>query len=126
MLSEILTHSPPDDFTIYNGDDIMILCGLVQGAAGVVSGAAHFVSPLIRKMIDFFMAGENKKACEIHHKLDPLFKNFCQNNRINGIPIMRYAVCETVMDIGDARGPLDSPTNEEKKVILDIIKSLGI
>ena len=115
----------PDDFTIYNGDDIMILCGLAQGAAGVVSGASHFAGIKIRRMIELFLGGNIQGAKEIHNTLDPLLKDFCQNNRINGIPIMRYAICEAVMDVGKARSPLDMPTEKEKRIMLKHLNEQG-
>ncbi|MCK5457155.1 MAG: dihydrodipicolinate synthase family protein, partial [Melioribacteraceae bacterium] len=48
------------DFTVYNGDDPMILCGLVQGAAGVVSGSSHLIGNKIREMINYFKHGKNE------------------------------------------------------------------
>lgn len=107
----------PEDFTIYNGDDIMVLCGLVQGASGVVSGGAHLIGDKMRKMISLFMEGKNAEAREIHMALDPLFKGLCPNGRVNPIPVLRAAMEIAGLPVGPARMPLDEATKEEKELI---------
>jgi 4-hydroxy-tetrahydrodipicolinate synthase len=116
----------PDDFTIYNGDDIMVLCGLAQGASGVVSGASHIIGRQMREMIDLFLAGKNKEALEIHMGLDPLFKDFCQNGRTNGIPIWKAAMNLCGLNVGPPRLPLAPATAEETEIIRGHLARLGI
>ncbi len=116
----------PKDFTIYNGDDIMILCGLVQGASGVVSGASHLIGDKIRKMINLFLDGKVAEAREIHMAIDPLFKAFCPNGRVNPMPVLRAAVELTGLPIGSGRLPLDEATPEEKENIKKHLVRLGV
>lgn len=120
------THVTPKDFTIYNGDDIMILCGLSQGAAGVVSGASHLIGGKIRKMIDLFLAGKVSEAREIHMEIDPFFKAFCPNGRVHPMPVLRAAVEIMGIPIGPARMPLDEATAEEKEAIKKHLVRLGV
>ena len=103
----------PEDFTIYNGDDIMILCGLVQGAAGTVSGGAHLLGNKIRKMIELFLSGKTAQALEIHMALDPFFKALCPNRRVNPIPILKAALEIAGHPVGPPRLPLDPATAQE-------------
>lgn len=114
-----------DDFTIYNGDDIMVLCGMIQGAAGIVSGGSHIIGKEMREMLDAFRAGDIAKATHLHHMLDPFFKGFCPNGRINGIPAMRACIEMLGLPVGPARMPLDECTNEEKAVLRDWLKHFG-
>ncbi len=114
------------DFTIYNGDDIMVLCGLVQGAAGVVSGGAHLIGPRMREMINAFLAGNLKRAGEIHHEIDPLFKAFTPNGRVNPMPVLRAAMEMAGWPVGNARMPLDAATEEEKAAIRKQLERLGV
>ena len=116
----------PEDFTIYNGDDIMVLCGLAQGAAGVVSGGSIMIGDKMRRMIDLFLAGEIAAAREIHLALDPFFKAFCQNGRINPIPIWKAAIGLCGLNVGPARQPFDTATPEEIAVIRGHLQRLGV
>lgn len=114
------------DFTIYNGDDTMVLCGLAQGAAGVVSGGSHLIGDKMRKMINLFMEGKNAEAREIHMALDPLFKGLCPNGRVNPMPVLRAALEIAGLPVGPGRLPLDEATPEEKESIKKHLTRLGV
>ena len=114
------------EFVIYNGDDIMILCGLAQGAAGVVSGGAHVIGHIIRKMINAFVDGRIEEAKKIHYEIYPFFKGVCQNGRINPQPILKEAVALCGYDLGYARQPLDHETPEEIEYIRQQLLRLGV
>lgn len=114
------------DFTVYNGDDIMILCGMVQGAAGVVSGASHILSGPIREMIGAFIEHDLVRAHEIHRKLDPFLKSLAPGGRVNPIPGLRAAIEEAGMPVGPARPPLDEITGEERAAVRDGLRALGV
>lgn len=116
----------PEGFTIYNGDDIMVLCGMVQGAAGVVSGASHIVGHKIRTMIESFLAGDLLAARKIHMELDPFFKAFCSNGRINGIPLWKAALNLCGLKVGPPRLPLVRATDEEIKIMRSHLIRMGI
>lgn len=116
----------PPGFTIYNGDDIMILCGLAQGAAGVVSGSSHIVGAHIRKMINHFVAGEVDAAQKIHHELDPLFKAFGSNGRLNPIPLWKAAMDLCGLQVGPPRLPLDPATPAEIEIMRHHLIRLGV
>jgi 4-hydroxy-tetrahydrodipicolinate synthase len=107
----------PEDFTIYNGDDIMTLCGLVQGAAGTVSGGSHLVGDKIRSMMELFLAGKPDKALKIHLALDPFFKALCPTARVNPIPVLKAALEIAGHPVGPPRLPLDSATADEREQI---------
>ena len=104
----------PENFTVYNGDDIMVLCGLVQGAAGVVSGGSHVIGNKMRKMIEAFLAGKLKKAEEIHKALDPLFRSLGPDGGVNPIPGVKAAIEMMGIPVGPPRLPLVESTNAEK------------
>jgi 4-hydroxy-tetrahydrodipicolinate synthase len=116
----------PEDFAIYNGDDIMILCGLVQGAAGTVSGGCHLVGDKIRNMMELFLSGKTGQALQIHLALDPFFKALCPNGRVNPIPVLKAALEIAGHPVGPARLPLDPATAEERKQIREHLVRLGV
>jgi 4-hydroxy-tetrahydrodipicolinate synthase len=116
----------PDDFSVYDGDDIMALCGLAQGAAGVVSGGSHLTGDKMRNMISLFLSGQNDKAREIHFELDPFFKSLAPNNRINPIPVLKAALEIAGHPVGPPRLPLYEATVEERKMIEKELKRLNV
>jgi 4-hydroxy-tetrahydrodipicolinate synthase len=119
-------HVTPEGFTIYNGDDIMVLCGLAQGAAGVVSGGSIIIGKLMRKMIDAFLSGDVTGACRIHLDMDPLFKAFGSNGRLNPIPLWKAAINLCGLQVGPPRLPLAPATTEEIGIMRGHLERLGI
>ena len=122
----LATKDVDPDFAIYNGDDVMLLPTIVQGAMGLVSGGAQIFGHEIRAIFDAFEAGENEKAKETFEPLYRFCKSTGQNGRILPNSIMRPAI-EAVSGIklGNARLPLAPPTDEEMKVTLGILKDIG-
>jgi 4-hydroxy-tetrahydrodipicolinate synthase len=122
----LATKDVDPDFAIYNGDDVMLLPTIVQGAMGLVSGGAQIFGHEIRAIFDAFEAGENEKAKETFEPLYRFCKSTGQNGRILPNSIMRPAI-EAVSGIrlGNARLPLAPPTEEEMNVTLGILKDIG-
>ena len=61
----LATEKVDPDFAIYNGDDVMLLPTIVQGAMGLVSGGAHIFGHEIRQIFKEFAEGNNEKAREL-------------------------------------------------------------
>ncbi|MCI2056929.1 MAG: 4-hydroxy-tetrahydrodipicolinate synthase [Oscillibacter sp.] len=120
------TKDADPDFAIYNGDDVMLLPTIVQGAMGLVSGGAHIFGHEIREIFKAFAAGHNEKAKELFVPIYRLCKSTGQNGRILPNSILRPAI-EAVSGIklGPARLPLAPATQEELKVTLGILKEIG-
>ncbi|MEI3175066.1 MAG: dihydrodipicolinate synthase family protein [Lachnospiraceae bacterium] len=53
----LATKDVDPDFSIYNGDDVMLLPTIVQGAMGIVSGGAHIYGHEIRAIFAAFEKG---------------------------------------------------------------------
>lgn len=114
------------DFAIYNGDDVMLLPTIVQGAMGLVSGGAHIFGHEIRAIFQAFAHGDNEKAKELFVPIYRFCKSTGQNGRILPNSILRPAVeAVTGVKIGPARSPLAPATAEEMKVTLGILKEIG-
>ena len=116
----------PEDFTVYNGDDIMVLCGLVQGAAGVISGVSHLMGDKVRDMINFFLNGENENALKIHNELDPFLRALVPNGRINPNPVLKAALDIAGHRVGPPRLPLNAATPEERENIKKHLVQMGV
>lgn len=116
----------PDDFAVYDGDDIMILATLVQGAVGVVSGGSMLVGDRIRLMIHKFLGGDVAGARELHQQLHPLWRALCPNGRVNPMPLVRAALELTGWPVGAARLPLDTATEDERQAMWKVLKKLNL
>ena len=114
------------DFVIFNGDDIMLLPTIVQGAMGLVSGGAHIFGHEIREIFTAFERGDNERAKELFIPLYRVCKSTGQNGRILPNSILRPAI-ELVSGIklGPARSPLAPATEEEMAVTVSILKEIG-
>ena len=114
------------NFAVYNGDDVMLLPTIVQGAQGLVSGGAHIFGHDIRAIFDAFARGDNEKAKELFVPMYRFCKSTGQNGRILPNSILRPAISAvTGIDLGDARLPLAPPTKEELEVSLGILREIG-
>lgn len=122
----LATKDVDPDFLIYNGDDIMLLPTIVQGAIGIVSGGAHIFGHDIRAIFESFEKGDNKKARELFIPLYRFCKACGQNGRILPNSILRPAIeMVTGVKIGPARRPLAPITAEETEVIKSILVEIG-
>ena len=114
------------DFAVYNGDDVMLLPTIVQGAMGIVSGGAHIFGHEIRAIFEAFAKGANEKARECFLPLYRFCKACGQNGRILPNSIMRPAIeLVTGVRVGPARGPLAPITDAELAVLKDALHKAG-
>lgn len=122
----LATQHVDPNFVIYNGDDVMLLPTIVQGAMGIVSGGAHIFGHEIRAIFDAFEKGDNQKAKELFIPLYRFCKTTGQNGRILPNSILRPAIeAVTGVKLGNARLPLAPPTEEEMAVTLGVLKEIG-
>lgn len=57
----LATEKIDPEFAIYNGDDVMLLPTIVQGAMGLVSGGAHIFGHEIRKILNALLKEKMKR-----------------------------------------------------------------
>jgi 4-hydroxy-tetrahydrodipicolinate synthase len=123
-------NATPESFIIYNGDDTMILEAYAQGGpdriGGVISGASHVIGPMVRDMIDTFLAGKIQDAAAMQRKIYPLLKVMGQNGRTNPVCLWKEAIKMTGIDAGIPRLPLSKGTPEEIANVKKVMKSLHL
>jgi 4-hydroxy-tetrahydrodipicolinate synthase len=115
----------PKNFNVYVDDDTMVLAVLAQGGVGVVSGGAHIIGRMMRRMIDCFVAGRNREASEIHLRMFPFFEALYVSSRINPIPMLRAALELVEFNVGNPRLPLTPAARFEKKAMENVLKELA-
>lgn len=122
----LATQKIDPDFVIFNGDDVMLLPTIVQGAMGIVSGGAHIFGHEIRAIFKAFENGDNEKAKELFIPIYRFCKSTGQNGRILPNSILRPAIeLITGIKLGPARSPLAPATKEEMEVTVAILKEIG-
>lgn len=120
------TEKVDPDFVVYNGDDVMLLPTIVQGAMGIVSGGAHIFGHEIRAIFEAFEKGDNQKAKELFVPIYRFCKSTGQNGRLLPNSILRPSIeLITGIKLGAARSPLAPATEEEMKVTEAILREIG-
>lgn len=118
-----LANGAPEDFHIYSGDDSLTLPMMSLGAHGVVSIASHLVGREISNMIGAYIAGDVKKAQEIHSRLFPVFKVLFITS--NPVPL-KESLRVLGKDSGILREPLCPPSEGECSEITSVLKEYGL
>ncbi len=104
----------PSSFSIYSGDDGLILPFMKEGVVGVVSVASHCAGLAMRQMIDLAVAGSWDQAAQIESQLEPLFKALFITS--NPAPV-KAALRHMGYRVGIPRLPLIDVTAAEWAVI---------
>jgi len=124
--SEILTKLPKDmDFSVYCGDDVMVLSVIAQGGSGSVSGGAHITGDILKSMIGKFFNGQINEAIELHYKIFKFATTLGIGKRINPIPMTKISLALTGFDIGPPRKPFLPPSKNEIKAMQSVLIEIG-
>jgi 4-hydroxy-tetrahydrodipicolinate synthase len=114
------------DFSIYCGDDTMVLQVLPQRGVGVVSGGSQVIGDWMKGQIQAYYAGDNARASKIYFRMAPFFASLNQNGRVNPIPILRGAIERASgIKIGAPRSPQVPATAAELAVTNAILDGLA-
>jgi len=123
----LATKSVKPDFLLFNGDDLMLMPTIPQGAMGIVSGGAQLVGDRIRKVFDLYESGKNTEAMEVYRDIFRLFRGFGVNGRIHPNPMLRAAIeVVTGIKVGSPRRPLDPITDSERKFLMELLKEVKL
>lgn len=114
-----------DDFSVYCGDDTMILQVLPQGGVGVVSGGSQVVGGLMKGIIGAYYADDNTRAHELYLRMYPFFKALGMNGRVSPFPLLRAAITiASGIDVGAPRLPLAPATPEEERALRRVVEDV--
>lgn len=114
----------PEDFSIYSGDDGLILPFLSVGACGLISVLANVNGNLLQKLMQAYSEGRVKDAADINKVMVPLAKAMFIES--NPIPIKAAVTKVTGIDAGAPRLPL-TPISAAAEAKLDAaLKAAGM
>lgn len=121
------TKAARPDFLLFNGDDIMLMPTIAQGAVGIVSGGAHVVGDRIKSVFDLYARGQVAEALEVFRQIYRLFKLFGLGGRVHPNAILRPAI-EMVsgLTIGPPRRPQNPITPEERQTLTQLLREIKV
>ena len=114
----------PEDFSIYSGDDGLILPFLSVGACGLISVLANVNGNILQQLMQAYSEGRVKDAADLNKVMVPLAKAmFIESNQI---PIKAAVTKVTGIEAGAPRLPL-TPISAAAEAKLDAaLKAAGM
>ncbi len=114
----------PAGFEIYSGDDAMTLPLMSVGAVGVISVAAHWVGPQLRKVVDCFFAGDLGGAIAGNAELLDSFDFESSAEFPNPLPTK--AILRALgLRVGQCRLPMGASTPELDAQAAKVLAAVG-
>ncbi len=114
----------PPGFEIYSGDDVMTLPLMSVGAVGVISVAAHWVGPQLRKVVDAFLAGDLATAIAGNAELLDSFDFESSPEFPNPLPA-KAMLRALGLRVGQCRLPMGASTPELDAQAQKIMAAVG-
>ena len=114
----------PEDFSIYSGDDGLILPFMSVGACGLISVLANVNGNLLQQLMQAYSEGRVKDAADLNKVMVPLAKAMFIES--NPIPIKAAVTKVTGLEVGAPRLPL-TPISAAAEAKLDAaLKAAGM
>lgn len=114
----------PEDFSIYSGDDGLILPFLSVGACGLISVLANVNGNILQQLMQAYSEGRVKDAADLNKVMVPLAKAMFIES--NPIPIKAAVTKVTGIEAGAPRLPL-TPISAAAEAKLDAaLKAVGM
>ena len=108
---------------VYSGDDNLNLPILAIGGAALISVVSNIAPAECKKVYEYVMAGDLKRANELEDRLLPLI-DACFTE-VNPIPV-KYGCTKIGLDAGLPRPPLTELEEEHKRIMDAALESAGI
>lgn len=106
----------PEEFTIYSGDDGLILPFMSVGATGLISVLSNIGGGILQDVMQAYEDGRVREAAKLNARMVPLANAMFIET--NPIPVKAAVTLVTGIDAGQPRLPLTpmEPTNKAKMV----------
>lgn len=114
----------PDGFTLYSGEDGLVLPLLAVGGTGVVSVTAHLVGADMKAMHRAFFAGDAAEAARLHRKMQPIVRACFQPTTPSPAPL-KAALNAIGVHVGGLRPPLVEANASETAIITAALGAYG-
>lgn len=118
-----IIHLCGDDFTLYSGDDGMVIPMLSLGGKGVISTTANLIPRDFHQMVSLYLAGDLEGARKIQLKALNLIKALFIE--VSPIPI-KAALNLLGMDVGICRMPLVEMSEKNLEILKEEMRIYGL
>lgn len=114
----------PEDFSIYSGDDILILPFMSVGATGLISVVSNTGGQMLQEIMQAYEAGRVKDAMNLNAKMLPLAKAMFVTT--NPIPVKEAVTMLTPINAGPVRLPLVPMSETEREKVSAVFKEYNL
>ena len=123
QMAEYIRRNQDKTFYVLSGRDTLILGNLVYGGCGSIAATANIAPAVVSEIYNAFIAGDIARAREYQYKLAPLRMAF----GLGTFPvIMKEGLNLVGIDAGVALPPVQPISEENRKALTAIIKSMGL
>ncbi len=123
QISEVIRQCP-DDFIVLSGDDFTCMPTVFIGGKGVISVTSNVHPRGMADLMEAALAGDIKKANEIHYSLYPLMTSMF--SAPNPVPAKKGAELLGKIKDGSPRLPLSGIDDKALEAVTAAMKSAGI
>ena len=113
----------PDDFYIYSGNDDMVVPIMSLKGDGVISVVANIAPKDTHDMVQKFIDGDVRGACELQLKMKPLIDALFIE--VNPIPV-KTAMNLMGFDVGELRLPLTEMSEGNLNILKNELRNYGL
>lgn len=114
----------PKDFSIYSGDDGLILPFMSVGAVGLISVLSNLGGGLLQELMQAYEDGDVQKARDLNAVMVPQAKAMFMVS--NPIPVKEAITILTPFNAGPYRLPMCPMTADEKKKFQQLLVETGL
>ncbi|WP_298564587.1 4-hydroxy-tetrahydrodipicolinate synthase [uncultured Phascolarctobacterium sp.] len=114
----------PEDFTIYSGDDGLILPFMSVGATGLISVLSNIGGGILQDVMQAYEDGRVKEAAKLNAQMVPLANAMFIET--NPIPVKAAVTLVTGIDAGQPRLPLTPMEAANKAKMTAVLQEYGL
>jgi 4-hydroxy-tetrahydrodipicolinate synthase len=116
-----IIQNKPKDFLVISGDDAITQPFIAAGGDGVISVVGNGFPKLFSNMVEAGLNDDTKTSRQLHYQILPIISHLFSEGNPAGIKeCLNYLdICKPIL-----RLPLMNVSNETKKTIINITKSL--
>ncbi len=114
----------PKDFSIYSGDDGLILPFMAVGATGLISVLSNLGGGLLQELMQAYEDGQVQKAKDLYAQMVPQAKAMFMVS--NPIPVKEAVTMLTPFNAGPYRLPMCPMTEVERDQFKRLLKECGL
>ena len=114
----------PEEFTIYSGDDGLILPFMSVGATGLISVLSNIGGGILQEVMQAYEDGRVREAAKLNARMVPLANAMFIET--NPIPVKAAVTLVTGIDAGQPRLPLTPMEPANKAKMVAVLQEYGL